>query len=195
MVLFIGVWFRETLRQYNEQVGNLYYLTRLFESIALASLTLDLMPTINISNDWGYFLAMAVLGLGSVPMCSLLYKHAIAPRWGAMWGAVGYAMMSFGFFMELFGKNWSMYLLGLGALWEITFAIWLIIKGGKIYNGSVILSGTLELKTNTEKVQFITPASKLLCLKHSLHPIFKFDSIRPIAYNSTSGKPVTFVAD
>ena len=31
--------------------------------------------------------------------------------------------------MELIGKNWSMYLLGLAALWEITFAIWLIIKG------------------------------------------------------------------
>ncbi len=48
----------------------------------------------------------------------------------------------FWFFYGMFGKNWSMNLLGLGALWEITFAIWLIIKGGKIYKGSVILSRT-----------------------------------------------------
>lgn len=48
-----------------------------------------------------------------------------------MWGAVGYALLALGFFMELLGKNWSMYLLGLAALWEITFAILLIIKGGE----------------------------------------------------------------
>jgi hypothetical protein len=131
MVLFIGVWLRKALRQYNDLVGNLYFLTRLFEATALASLTLGLIPTINISNDWGYLLAMVVLGLGSIPMCILLYKHAIAPKWLAMWGVVGYSIMAFGSFMELFGKNWSIYLLGLGALWEITFAIWLIVKGGE----------------------------------------------------------------
>ena len=101
MVLFIGVWFKKTLRQYNEMVGNIYFLTRLLEAIAL----------------------------GSIPMCILLYKHEIAPKWLAMWGVTGYVIFAFGFIMELIGKNWSMYLLGLAALWEITFAIWLIIKG------------------------------------------------------------------
>ena len=38
--------------------------------------------------------------------------------------------LSFGLLMELFGKEWSMYLLDPG-LWEITFAIWLIIYGGQ----------------------------------------------------------------
>jgi len=131
MVLFIGAWLRKTLLQYNELVGNIYFLIRVFEAIALGSITLNLIPTINVSNDLGYYLAMVVLGLGSIPMCMLLYKHEIAPKWLAMWGAAGYAIFAFGFFMELLGKNWSMYLLGLGALWEITFAIWLIIKGGK----------------------------------------------------------------
>jgi len=49
----------------------------------------------------------------------------------AGWGAIGYTIFAFGFLMELFGKPWSMQLLGLGALWEITFAIWLIINVGK----------------------------------------------------------------
>lgn len=129
--MFIGVWLKRTLRQYNELVGNIYFLTRVFEAIALASIILNLIPTINVSNDLGYFLAMVVLGLGSIPMCMLLYKHEIAPKWLAMWGATGYAIVAFGFILELLGKNWSMHLLGLGALWEITFAIWLIIKGVK----------------------------------------------------------------
>lgn len=129
MVLFIGILFRKTLNRYNSLVGNIYLYTRVFEALALASLVLTLFLKGNISDDLGYFLAMLVLGLGSIPMCLTLHKHKIAPSWLAIWGAVGYALFSFGFLMDLFGKEWSMYLLGPAALWEITFAIWLIING------------------------------------------------------------------
>ena len=131
IVLFIGILFRRTLNRYNSLVGNIYLYTRVFEALALASLVLTLFLKGNISDDLGYFLAMLVLGLGSIPMCLTLHKHKIAPSWLAIWGVVGYAIFSFGFLMELFGKEWSMYLLGLGGLWEITFAIWLIIYGGQ----------------------------------------------------------------
>jgi len=131
IVLLIGVLLRKTLLRYNEIVGNSYLITRVFEAIALASIVLSLIPSFQISNDVGYFLAMLVLGLGSIPMCIVLYKHEIVPKWLALWGACGYAILAFGFFMELLGKNWSMYLLAPGGLWEVTFAIWLIIKGGR----------------------------------------------------------------
>jgi hypothetical protein len=64
-------------------------------------------------------------------MCLTLYKHKISPPWLAIWGAIGYAVFAFGFLMELFGKEWSMYLLAPGGLWEVTFAIWLIVRGSK----------------------------------------------------------------
>jgi len=131
MVLFIGVLLRKTLQQYNLLVGNIYLLTRIFEALALASIVLNLIPTVYIPNDYGYFIAMLVLGLGSIPMCLTLYKYKISPSWLALLGVTGYAIFAFGFLMELFGKEWSMYFLILGGLWEITFAIWLIIKGGK----------------------------------------------------------------
>lgn len=131
MVLFIGILFRKTLNRYNSLVGNIYLYTRVFEALALASLVLKLFLKGNISDDLGYFLAMLVLGLGSIPMCLTLHKHKISPSWLAIWGSVGYAIFSFGFLMELFGKEWSMYLLGLSGLWEITFAIWLIIYDGQ----------------------------------------------------------------
>jgi len=131
VVLFIGILFRKTLRQHNVLVGNIYLFTRVFESIALASIVLNLIPTVLISDDYGYFLAMLILGLGSIPMCLILYKQKLSPSWLAIWGITGYAIFSFGFLMELFGREWSMYLLLLGGLWEITFAIWLIIKGGQ----------------------------------------------------------------
>ena len=131
IVLFIGILFKKTLQKYNTTIGNIYLFTRIFEAIALASLVLKLFLSVNVSDDIGYFLAMLVLGLGSIPMCFTLFKQRLAPAWLAIWGIVGYAMFSFGFLMEFFGRAWSMYLLGFSGLWEITFAIWLIIKGGQ----------------------------------------------------------------
>jgi len=131
MVLLIGVYLRKTLLNYNVLVGNIYLITRAFESIALASSVFNLISTIQISDFYGYFPAMLVLGLGSIPMCFTFYKYKISPSWLAIWGIIGYSAFAFGFLMELFGKQWSMYFLAPGALWEITFAVWLIIKGGQ----------------------------------------------------------------
>ncbi len=128
MVLFIGILLRRTLQQYHGWVANIYLITRVVESIALGSIVLNLIRAVHISEDYGYFLAMLVLGLGSMPMCYALYKHSISPSWLALWGILGYAIFSFGFLMEFFGRAWSMYLLIPGGLWEITFAIWLMIQ-------------------------------------------------------------------
>jgi hypothetical protein len=74
---------------------------------------------------------MLVLGLGSIPMCLTIYKKKIVPNWLGVWGTIGYTILAFGFLMEFFGKEWSMYLLILGGLWELTFGIWLILKDKK----------------------------------------------------------------
>src|SRR5690606_22971522 len=69
VVLFIGILFRRTLKEYNVLVANMYLFTRIFDAVALASIVLNLIPNINVSADNGYFLAMLILGLGSIPMC------------------------------------------------------------------------------------------------------------------------------
>ena len=127
MVLFIGILLRKTLKLYNPTVGNIYLFTRIFEALALLTILLNG----NVSDDLGYFPAMLVLGIGSIPMCLTLLKHKITPSWLAIWGAAGYAVFAFGFLMELFGKVWSMYLLGPGGLWEVVFAVWLIMRRSK----------------------------------------------------------------
>jgi len=131
MVFFIGILFRKTLAKYNPTVGNIYLFTRIFEALALLSVVFTLFLEETVVQDLGYVLAMLVLGIGSIPMCLTLYKHKITPSWLAIWGAVGYAIFAFGFLMELFGKEWSIYFLGPGGLWEVVFAIWLIIRGSK----------------------------------------------------------------
>ena len=134
IVLLIGVLLKKTLQEYNLLVANIYLLTRLLEAIALGSVVLNLTNTIHIPQNTPYFIAMLVLGLGSIPMCLTLYNHKVVPSWLALWGIIGYGIFALGFLMELFGKEWSMYLLILGGLWELTFAVWLIIKHNKPKN-------------------------------------------------------------
>lgn len=131
IVFLIGFFLRNILKYYNPLVGNVYLITRLLEGILLASVVFNLIPSINLEKNYTYFLPMLILGLGSIPMCFELYKNKLIPTWLAIWGLVGYAIFAFGFLMEFFGKEWSMYFLGLGGLWEVVFAIWLIVKGGK----------------------------------------------------------------
>jgi len=131
IVLFIGILLRKTLKLYNQLVANIYLFTRIFEAFALASIILTIFPKVNISGHLVYNLGMLVLGMGSIPMCLTLLKHRITTSWLAIWGAIGYAVFAFGFLMELFGKEWSLYLLAPGGLWEVTFGIWLLIREGK----------------------------------------------------------------
>lgn len=134
MVLFIGIYLRKTLQRYNILIGNLYSLSRIIEALLLVSIILNLVPTIQIHTDFFYIFPMIVLGVGSIPMCFSLYKNRIIPVWLAIWGIIGYSVFTFGFLLELFSKIWSIYLLALGGLWEITFGIWLITKGGRNEN-------------------------------------------------------------
>ena len=127
-VIYIGIFLRKTIKSYNFLVANTYLFTRIIEAIALSSILMNLIPTVNISYDLGYHIAMFSLGVGSIPMCYVLYKNNIIVNWLAIWGIIGYSLLSLGFLMELFGNEWSMYLLIIGGLWEIIFAVRLIAR-------------------------------------------------------------------
>jgi hypothetical protein len=125
----MGVLLRKTLKKVNPLIGNLYVFTRIFEALILLTILSSVFSDTQFSLDLGYFLGMLVLGLGSVPMCLTLLKHNIIPSWLAKWGVIGYALLALGFLLEFFNIHASMYLLIVGGLWELTFGIWLLIKG------------------------------------------------------------------
>ncbi len=127
-VICIGILLRKTIKSYQPLVANIYLFTRIIEALALSSIIINLIPTVNISYYLGYHIAMLSLGIGSIPMCYILYKNNIVANWLAIWGITGYSLLSLGFLMELFGIKWSMYLLIIGGLWEITFAVRLIAR-------------------------------------------------------------------
>ena len=128
IVIYIGILLRETIKAFDSHIANTYLFTRIIEALALSSILLILVPTINMSYDLGYHIAMLALGIGSIPMCYVLYQNNLVANWLAIWGIIGYSLLSLGFLMELFGYEWSMYMLVIGGIWEITFAIRLITR-------------------------------------------------------------------
>ncbi len=81
----------------------------------------------------GYFytyqVGMAIWGIGGLALTFILIQSRLVPRFLAIWGFVGYMIHATGAVMELFGLPYSTYFIIPGGLFEITFSLWMIIKG------------------------------------------------------------------
>ncbi|MGH8968512.1 MAG: DUF4386 domain-containing protein [Actinomycetes bacterium] len=92
---------------------------------SLGSLAVD-------SNAMAYQIGQAGLAFGAFFLCVLLYRTRLVPRFLAMWGMVGYVVHFTGAVAEIFGSHVSLVLLIPGGLFELTFGVWLLIKGVRI---------------------------------------------------------------
>jgi len=86
-------------------------------------------------HDLAFQVARIVLGIGSLMVCYLLFQSNLIPRFMSVLGLVGYASLIISALFEVFGTNTGMILFLPGALFEIVFPIWLIVKG---FNSSAI---------------------------------------------------------
>jgi hypothetical protein len=89
---------------------------------ALASLAVD-------ANETAYQIGQLSLAFGCLFLCALLFRTGLIPRWLAAWGLIGYALHLAGAAAELFGAPLSLVLLIPGGVFEVTLALWLLIKG------------------------------------------------------------------
>jgi hypothetical protein len=89
---------------------------------ALGSLALQ-------SNNMAYQIAEMMLGLGCIFLCSLLFRTRLIPRFVAMWGVIGYAILMTGSIAEIFGIHIGLIFSIPGGLFELALAFWLLIKG------------------------------------------------------------------
>ncbi len=89
-----------------------------------------LVDVLIAGNNLGYQVAMLALGVGSIPFCMLLFTRRLIPAWMALVGVVGYVALAASAVVALFGyEDLSLYLYGPGAIFEIVFPLWLIVKG------------------------------------------------------------------
>ncbi len=132
IVIAIGLLMRRALVRHNALVADAYFFTRFMEGVLLGTGLLQGVTGHAPSLAEGYIFAMLLLGIGSVPMCYVLYRKHLAPAWLAIWGMAGYILLAIGFFMDAFGYSISMYMLVPGGLWEVAFALCLILVPAKI---------------------------------------------------------------
>jgi hypothetical protein len=104
---------------------------------ALGSLAVD-------ANETAYQIGQLSLAFGCLFLCALLLRSGLVPRWLAAWGLIGYALHLVGAAAEIFGAPISLVLLIPGGIFEVTLAIWLLVKGftPAAYNGVPVTGAT-----------------------------------------------------
>lgn len=129
-VIAIGVLLLPVVWPHSPRVAIAYLVSRIVEGIALGTGAIALGLGAAGVNVVAYNLGMTVLGVGSVFLCIALYRHRLVPRWLAAWGAIGYAIFALGSVLELAGVAGAG-LVGAapGGLFEVTFGVWLIVRG------------------------------------------------------------------
>jgi hypothetical protein len=129
-VVGIGVLLFLILRKYSEGMARGYAGSRIIEAVLLlvSALSALLLLTLTLY-DLAFQLAMIALGVGSLLLCYILYKFRLVPRALSVLGFVGYiAIFAYGL-LEIFGSNIGLVLFTPGAIFEIAFPLWLIVKG------------------------------------------------------------------
>ncbi|GHO99303.1 hypothetical protein KSF_093510 [Reticulibacter mediterranei] len=84
-------------------------------------------------------LGWIALGLAGLMLNYLFYRARLVPRWIAIWGLVGYAIICCGMVSELMGTGLGLVSELPGGLWEVFVGGWLIVKG---FNASAFTSQT-----------------------------------------------------
>lgn len=146
-VALIGIVTHKTLSHLNPAITKAYRLTRLLEAlgfIIIAATVLyftystqhDVNSTKNIL-FWAYQSAMLVLSLGSLPFFKFLQQQQIIPRYMAIWGIGGYVLLATGSLLEMAGLPFGLYLSIPGGLFELVFAIRLMVKGFTTANHTI----------------------------------------------------------
>lgn len=152
-VVGIAMLLYPILKRHNEALALGYFGSRILESaLLLASLTVPLVlipfserymaegagagsafQTIGKFAADAHFIlfdiAMVALGLGSLLLCFVLYRSKLVPRWLSVIGFIGYASLLSSSCLAIAGVDAGFVLFMPGAVFEIVFPIWLIVKG------------------------------------------------------------------
>ncbi|MFI0793868.1 DUF4386 domain-containing protein [Micromonospora rubida] len=129
MVAAIGVLAFRVLRRPRPGAAWAYLVARGAEAFLLTA-GIVLLDSVGAgAADFAYQAAMLSLGLGSLPFCLALNRQRWLPRWLAIWGFTGYALLATGAAAELMGAGIGLVLAVPGGLFEIVFGLLLLARG------------------------------------------------------------------
>lgn len=166
-----GVLMFSVLKPHSERLAIGYLASRIIDAVFLAvyvlfillqiplgsaylkaavptTFSLQALSTVSAQADlYAYSIGMVALGLAGLMLNSLFYRTRLVPRWIAVWGLVGYAILVCGMVSELMGSGLGLVSSLPGGLWEVFGGGWLIVKG---FNASAFASQTTRTSHSTE---------------------------------------------
>lgn len=160
-----GVLMFPVLKPHSERMAIGYLAFRIVDGIFIAVMVLLLLLQIPLSSEYlktaangaaylealsavtlqgsqyAYAIGMSALGVSGLMLCYTLYKSKLVPRFFAIWGLVGYAVIFVGMLSEIMGSGLGLMSSLPGGLWEVAMGVWLIAKG---FNSSAFVQKTIS---------------------------------------------------
>ena len=142
-----GVLLLPVLARHSTRAAHAYLATMVVEVVLLAGGALLFVLLVPLSdevpagwasgvadllvdaNDSAYQLAEMLLGLGALTLTFVLLRTRLVPRGLALLGVVGYALLAVGSAADLLGAQVGLLLSLPGGLFEVGFALWLLVRG------------------------------------------------------------------
>src|SRR5919206_4650412 len=158
-----GVLMFPVLKPHNERIAVGYLAARIVDAIFIAIMVLFILIQIPLGSEYvkaaapdtfyfqalgtlftqaklyAYQIGMSTLGISGLLLCSTLYRAKLVPRWLAVWGLLGYAIILCGMVSAVMGSGLGDISSYAGGLWEVVMGVWLIVKG---FNASAFVSQT-----------------------------------------------------
>jgi hypothetical protein len=160
-----GVLMFPILKQHSERMAYGYLAGRIVDAVFIAIMVLFILLQIPLGSEflkaassdtfyfqtlstisvqasqYAYQIGMSALGISGLILNYTLYKTKLIPRFLAVWGLVGYAIIFLGMLSETMGSGLGLVSSIPGGLWEVFIGVWLIAKG---FNSSAFVSGTVK---------------------------------------------------
>ena len=156
-----GVLMFPILKQHSERAAIGYLAARIVDAVFIAIMVLFLLIQIPLGSEYlkatasnsvflqslstvsvqasqyAYQIGMATLGVAGLLLNIMFYKTKLIPRWVAVWGLAGYAIIFCGMVSAIMGSGLALVSSLPGGLWEVFVGVWLIVKG---FNFSAFVS-------------------------------------------------------
>ena len=157
-----GILMFPVLKPFSERIAFGYFGARIMDAVFVSIMALLILFQIPLANEYlrtgasdtlqalssvlmqaqlyAYHFGMLTVGVAGLMLCFVFYKTQLVPRFLAVWGLVGYAVILGGSVLEVVGFNLSSIHTIPGGLWELFIGVWLIVKGFNV--SSVALART-----------------------------------------------------
>ena len=170
-----GVLMFPVLKQHSERMAIGYLAARIVDAVFIAVMVLLLLIQIPLGSEYlktagtgasylqalstvsvqasqyAYAIGMSTLGVSGLMLCYVLYRAKMVPRFLALWGLAGYAIIFVGMLSQILGSGLGLVSSLPGGLWEVFMGVWLIVKG---FNSSAFVPQTA--KTSSPAVQLVS---------------------------------------